>query len=93
MTKTYRPRVIDPKVVEKVRNRDRFCLIGLIRQDGCRGMLAVHHIQKRSQSGDDVEENLMVVCGRHHDLIEKNIIPTSECQAVMTRFHGFEYKE
>lgn len=89
----YEKRIIDPDVVQQVRHRDRFCLIGLIRQDGCRGMLSVHHIQKRSQSGDDKKENLMVLCQKHHDLVEKNIIPTSECQAVMTRFHGYQYKE
>lgn len=84
-------RKIDPDAVEKVRRRDGVCLIGLIRQDGCRGMLSVHHIQKRSQSGPDEDRNLITLCMRHHDMVEAHIIPTSEVQACMTRFHGYEY--
>jgi HNH endonuclease len=36
---------------------------------GSRTNLEVHHIQLRSQSGDDAEENLMTLCSECHDQI------------------------
>lgn len=89
----FSPRVVDPAVVEGVRRRDGCCLYGLIAQDGCKGMLAVHHIEKRSQGGDDVPENLIVLCMRHHDRAERNLITAKQIKEVMTRFHGYIYKE
>ena len=38
-------------------------------QCGSRTNLQVHHIQPRSQSGDDAEENLITVCSECHDQI------------------------
>ncbi len=38
-------------------------------QCGSRINLEVHHIQLRSQSGDDVEENLITLCSECHDQI------------------------
>jgi len=36
---------------------------------GRRTNLQVHHIQLRSQSGDDAEKNLITLCSACHDLI------------------------
>ena len=38
-------------------------------QCGSRTNLQVHHIQLRSQSGDDVERNLITLCSECHDQI------------------------
>jgi 5-methylcytosine-specific restriction endonuclease McrA len=38
-------------------------------QCGSRTKLQVHHIQLRSQSGDDVEGNLITLCSECHDQI------------------------
>lgn len=86
-------RIVDPKAVEAVRRRDGCCLWGLVAQDGCKGMLEVHHIQKRSQLGDDIPENLVVLCRRHHNQVEANRIRAKDIQVIMTRFHGYQYKE
>lgn len=41
-------------------------------QDGCTPYIHVHHKQKRSQGGGDIEENLCVLCSKHHMMIEKH---------------------
>ncbi len=38
-------------------------------QCGSRSNLQVHHIQLRSQSGDDAEENLITLCADCHDQV------------------------
>ena len=38
-------------------------------QCGSRTNLQVHHMQLRSQSGDDSEENLITLCSQCHTLI------------------------
>jgi 5-methylcytosine-specific restriction endonuclease McrA len=38
-------------------------------QCGSRTNLQVHHILLRSQSGDDIEENLITLCSECHDEI------------------------
>lgn len=36
--------------------------------------MQVHHKKKRSQGGGDVEENLCVLCSKHHMMIERHEI-------------------
>ncbi|MGO9126912.1 MAG: HNH endonuclease [Terriglobales bacterium] len=62
-----RPRLrLDPKLYEQLRkqilNRDGW------RCQACGAMsnLEVHHKQFRSQSGDDSEQNLIVLCAKCH---------------------------
>ena len=38
---------------------------------GGRTNLQVHHIQLRSQSGDDAEENLITLCSERHRRVHK----------------------
>jgi 5-methylcytosine-specific restriction endonuclease McrA len=68
-----RPRVrLDPRDYEglcrQVLRRDGW------RCQGCgkRANLQVHHIFLRSQSGDDIEDNLITLCSECHDQIHSS---------------------
>ena len=65
-----RPRIqLDPEayreLCRQVLQRDGW----RCQQCGSRTNLQVHHIQLRSQSGDDVEGNLITLCSECHDQI------------------------
>lgn len=36
----------------------------------CSATLDVHHIRPREEGGTDADENLMVLCHRHHPMLE-----------------------
>jgi len=65
-----RPRIqLDPKAYEhlcrQVLHRDGWrCQLC-----GSRTNLQMHHIQLRSQSGDDAEQNLITLCSECHDQV------------------------
>ena len=50
------------ELCQQVLRRDRW----RCQQCGSRTNLQVHHIQLRSKSGDDAEENLITLCSRCH---------------------------
>lgn len=74
-----------------VRGRDGVCLYGLLKQDGCYGPLDPHHIINVGAGGNDVEENLITLCRKHHDMAQAKRIPAEELRAILTRFHGYRY--
>jgi len=72
-TRSKRPRIqLDPDAYQhlcrQVLRRDGW------RCQGCgkRANLQVHHIFLRSQSGDDIEDNLITLCSECHDQIHSS---------------------
>jgi hypothetical protein len=86
-------RVVDPKTVTWVLNeRDRACLYGIYSGDPCSGPLSVHHIDKRSQLGDDVPENLITLCLKHHEAAERRLVKPEQFLEALLFFYP-EYEE
>lgn len=72
-----------------VEKRDgRVCIAGLFLQDGCEGPIDKHHIQKRSQLGSDVLENLISLCRKHHMLAERREITPEQLKGYLQRLYG-----
>ncbi len=86
-------RIVDLQAVKDARKRDGVCLYGLIAQNGCRGPIDVHHILTRGTGGDDVLENLICLCRRHHMEAQAYIIKPAELQETLSRFYGYKYEE
>ncbi len=85
-------RIVNPAEIEYVRNkRDGFCMWGIIKQDGCSGGLDVHHIDTRGSGGDDVRENLITLCRKHHDQAGAHRITPDELKAILTKLFGYRY--
>lgn len=63
-------RVRDPKAMKAVHEQGCFCVLNC----GDRG--SVHHVLPRSQGGDDVDANMVCLCGSgttgHHGKVEAN---------------------
>lgn len=59
-------RIVDKKLIESIRSIGICELIGV---GECWGGLDVHHIKSKGSGGDDVEENLALLCRRHHNLM------------------------
>lgn len=81
----------DKRIVKKdfynaVKMRDGACLWGLIRQDGWAGSLEAHHIQYRGQGGDDLPENGITLCQKHHQQVHQHAISNVELLTVMEKF-------
>lgn len=73
-----------------VERRDGVCLYGLA-HGGCQFGLDPHHITKRSQGGEDIEENIITLCRKHHDDAEARLITASELREILTQFYGYTY--
>jgi hypothetical protein len=83
-------RIIDPEVLRwVVHERDRVCLYGLFYSDPCQFGLDPHHIEKRSELGDDIPENLITLCRKHHDQAEENTIPKEHLQGILNALYGY----
>lgn len=69
--KKPRKRTIAPKIPIDVRMavhaRDKTC-----RMCGSSRSLHCHHVQYRAQGGPDVEENLVLLCAEHHELVHSD---------------------
>jgi len=92
MEKLKDEREIDPKVMKAARERDGYCLWGLVRKDGCSGGLDPHHIQTRGSGGDDVLENLICLCRKHHNEAHAHKITPIQLRAVLSRFFGYSFE-
>ena len=88
-------RLIDEGTVHWVlHTRDRACIWGLYSVDPCGSYaLQVHHINKRSQLGDDVPKNLITLCGAHHDRAERREIEPRCFREALSYFYGYDYGE
>jgi len=76
-----------------VNERDRTCLWGMFctdPNDGCQFGLDPHHVVKRSQGGDDVAENVITLCRKHHDLAEQNRIAPVALAQILNFLYGYE---
>jgi 5-methylcytosine-specific restriction endonuclease McrA len=63
----------------------------LIHKDGCSSGLDAHHIIPEGVGGPDVEENLISLCRKHHNLAEDRTITADQLRAVLTHFFGYQY--
>jgi hypothetical protein len=87
-------RIIDPQLVRDVlHKRDSVCLYGIIYKDGCQGGLSVHHIKTRGSGGDDVPENLITLCQKHHHLAQGYRINPDDLREILTRFFGYKFED
>jgi hypothetical protein len=46
---------------------------------------------QRGVRGDDVIENIISLCRKHHRMAEEYLITREELQAIMTLYHGYQY--
>ncbi len=84
--------IVDSGIKRRVRaQRDGVCLWGLIEKDGCSSGLDAHHIIPEGVGGPDVEENLISLCRKHHNLAEALQITADQLRAVLTHFFGYQY--
>ncbi len=67
-------REIPLDVRERVLRRDNGC-VGrrLLPNMQCWPGVDLHHVHRRSQGGQDVDENLVCLCRRHHDWVHRNV--------------------
>jgi 5-methylcytosine-specific restriction endonuclease McrA len=63
-------------------------LYGLAAQDGCEGGTEVHHIVARSQGGDDILENGILLCHKHHEQATRHEIQAEAFREILARFYG-----
>ena len=83
-------RIKDPKMAALVRQRDGQCLYGLKFGLGdCGGILHAHHIKCRGAGGDDVKENMISLCAKHHDQAHWGKISKVVLYALLTLFYGY----
>lgn len=64
-------RIVDKELLDRVRSKNYCELSGL---GACSGGLDVHHIVSRGAGGDDVMENLVLLCRGHHQQVHSGII-------------------
>ena len=84
----------DKSVAQAARDRDGACLYGLLYQDGCVGMLAPHHIVSfGSDPRQDVLENLIVLCKKHHNEAEAHTIHAITLRGILYHFYGYGPEE
>jgi hypothetical protein len=55
----------------------------------CQFGLDPHHLIKISQGGDDIKENVVTLCRKHHDMAEENKISYEELKAIMLEIYGY----
>lgn len=76
MSKSKRAKATDfkPAVREAIRQRDRylclFCRLGKYGKSECDWMLDIMHYKNRSAGGLGIEENGVLGCRYHHDLLD-----------------------
>lgn len=81
-------------VAQMARDRDGTCLYGLLYQDGCVGMLSPHHIVSfGSDPRQDVLENLIVLCKKHHNEAEAHTIDSITLRGILYHFYGYGPEE
>lgn len=55
------------------------------------GVIHPHHMQTRGAGGDDVVENIISLCPRHHDEAQSRRIPVEELRAILSGLYGYRY--
>jgi len=86
-------RQVDISITQQARERDGYCLWGLVKQDGCSGGIDGDHIDTRGSGGDDDLTNVITLCRRHHNEAHAGRITKEQLRATLSRFHGYTYDE
>ena len=87
-------RAVNPDLIAWVRNkRDKCCMWGASHKDNCSAGLDVHHIQTKGSGGGDVQENLITLCRKHHDMAGARRIRPEELHAVLSMYYAYEYED
>ena len=93
-------RLKDEKFSLKIRRRDGRCVAGMMLErtdeklsDGqfvweCSDGLDAHHITSKGAGGDDVFENGISLCRRHHQLAHRNYITRSQMRTWLEFLYG-----
>ena len=68
------------KFIEFIFTRDSW----MCRKCGSRHSLTPHHIQKRSQLGDDTPGNVITLCLEDHEAVERNELKIEVVDVVVT---------
>jgi hypothetical protein len=80
-----------------VYKRDGMCMVGLVRPEEfgecVPGALHGHHIETRGSGGDDVKENLITLCPRHHDLAHRNGIKREVLCEILSERFGYHFPD
>ena len=58
----------------------------------CWGGLDAHHIDTRGSGGDDVVENLITLCRKHHNLAHADVITKDRLRQHLTLLYGYTYE-
>jgi len=61
---------LSAEIRERILERDQRRCNGRFLGGRCSPILDVHHIHPREEGGSDDEDNLMVLCHRHHPMLE-----------------------
>lgn len=89
MTNIVKKRIVDPRLLRWViHERDGGCLYGFYEGGQCQFGFDPHHIVPRSMGGDDVSENIITLCRKHHDMAEERLIPRELLQEIVERHIG-----
>ena len=77
--------------------RDGMCLVKLSRKmllkyGDCYGPLDVHHLRTRGSGGDDVPENMITLCRKHHTMAGDWIIPREELEELLHDWFGYDFQ-
>lgn len=84
----------DKEIAESARNRDGACLYGLVYRDGCVPGYAPHHITSfGSDPTQDVLENLICLCQKHHDMAGARKIADVTLRGILYHFYGYGPRE
>lgn len=86
-------RIVSPFTIDGVRKRDGICLIGLFLKDGCVPGYDAHHITTKGSGGDDIYENMICLCRKHHNDAHAGRITKGALRAALARFYGYAYTQ
>ena len=80
------PRIIDRALIASLKIEVGEC--EYCHASPYRHPLDTHHIKTRGAGGDDVRENLIVLCRSCHDRAQRRTIPTRQLIAIVQRREG-----
>lgn len=84
---------MDKKEYQYVRSRDGFCIAGRYLRNGCTEGVDVHHIKTRGSGGDDVRENMICLCRKHHEDAHWGRITKDQLKKWLEERYGYEYQD
>jgi hypothetical protein len=62
----------------------------LLHKDGCSKGIDGHHIKTRGSGGDDLPENIIGLCRKHHDIAGR--VKPEEFLSILAYYHGYLYE-